>query len=492
MIGHLLRLSRHSIIYSFGVVVSQLVSFLLLPVYTRYLTVSDYGIFEIFQVTLSVLSIIFVMGLSSALFRSYFNYDDEERRRAVVSTAFVFLTVTSILFTLLMVSLASRFSSLLFDSDEYVFYFQLIFLTVLCDVGIVIGLSVFRAREESVKYALVTLARFVISASLTVVFVVALDRGVRGILEAGLIAAALIYCSLIVSIVRRAGFSFSTAELKRMLSYGLPLVPAGLAAWVLTMADRFYLQFLSTPEDLGLYSLGYKFGLPVQVLIVGPFQLAWAPFMFSIAKESNAREIYSRVLTYFVLVAMFVALALSALSREFVAVMSTPAFHDAYKVVPLIALSYVLYGCYFIFAVGINLEGKTKYVALVALGAAVLNLGLNYLLIPDHGMMGAAVATVISYTMLPIGSFLLSQRYYRIKYEWARVVKIFLAAAIVYAGSVFIDTNSATVSGVLKIVALLGFPILLLLFGFLEPEEAEKAREIIRGAPRYIRQRFGR
>jgi len=103
--------------------------------------------------------------------------------------------------------------------------------------------------------------------------------------------------------------------------------------------------------------------------------------MFSIAKESNTREIYSRVLTYFVLVAMFVVLALSALSKELVAVMSTPAFHDAYKVVHLIALSYTFYGCYYVLAVGINLEGKTKYVALVAMGAALLNLGLNYWLI---------------------------------------------------------------------------------------------------------------
>jgi len=492
MISQLLRLSKHSLIYSFGVAITQLVSFLLLPVYTRYLTPDDYGVLEIFQVTLSILTVLFVMGLNSALFRSYYACDDDRDRKAVVSTAFLFLTATCALLTLVMVALASSLSRALFDSGDYVFYFQLVFITVFCDAGAALGLSVFRAREESTKYALVTVGRFVVAAVLNVIYVMVLHKGVLGLLEGGMIAAALTYVLLVGTVLVKAGRDFSVPELKRMLSFGLPLVPAGLAAWIMTMADRYFIKFLSTPEDLGLYSLGYKFGLPIHMLIVGPFQLAWVPFIFAMAREENAREVYARVLTYFLLVAACAALALSVLAEELVALMSTPPFREAYKVVPLIALSYLFYGCYFVFMVGINLEGKTKYTALMAGMAACLNLGLNYVLIPDHGMMGAAIATVVSYLTLPIGVFFISRRYYRIDYEWARVGRIAVAAAAVYAGSIFVDNDSMAVAAVLKMLLLLAFPLLLYLSGFFRADEMEKAGEAVRAAPGYVRRWLGR
>jgi len=490
MFRQLLRLLKHSIIYGFGVVISQVVGFFLIPVYTRYLTPADYGGLEIFQTTLSILGIIFVMGLTGALFRSYFNYDDEEKRKTVVGTVFLFLTGTSFLFLLILMALAGNFSALFFSSVEYTFYFRVIFLTLFFDVGIVIAFSVLRAREESKKYAVFVLIRFLVTAGLNILFVVVLHKGVLGILLGGLIAAFLLYCILLRSIVKNAKLSFSIAELKEMLSFGLPLVPASLAAWIMTMADRYFLKFLSTSTELGLYSLGYKFGMVVQVLIVAPFILAWAPFLWSTAKAKNAKEIYSSVLTYFVVAAMVVALVLSVLSKEVLEVMAAPTFYGAYKVIPLIAVSYVLYGCYQILAIGITLEKKTKYLALIVGVGAVVNLGLNYLLIPSYGMMGAAVATVISYVLLPIGSYFVSKRYYPIKYEWSRVAKIFLAAALVYAGSLFIRDDSAIIAGLLKLLGLLGFPLLLFAFRFFKPEEIQKAKEIFRAVPGYAKLRL--
>jgi O-antigen/teichoic acid export membrane protein len=492
MFRQLLRFSRHSIIYGLSVAISQVAVFFLIPVYTRYLTPADYGVLEIFQTTALILGVILVMGMTAALFMSYFNYDDEERRKTVVGTAFIFLTGTSFLFLLILMAVAGDFSSLFFGSVEYTFYFRVIFLTLFFNVGTGIAFSVFRAREESKRYAIFAVIQFLTTVGLNILFVVFLHKGVLGILEGALIAAFLIYCILLRDIVKNAKFSFSIAELKEMLSFGLPLVPAGLAAWIMTMADRYFLQFLSTSQELGLYSLGYKFGMVVQALIVGPFTLAWGPFLWSVAKEKNAKDIYSSIFTYFVLVGTAVALALSVLSKQVLEVMAAPAFYGAYKVIPLIAVSYVLYGCYQILPVGINLEKKTKYLALIVGVGAVVNLGLNYLLIPSYGMMGAAVATLIAYLLLPLGSYFVSERYYPIKYEWGRVAKIVIAAGLVYAGSLFIKNDSAIIAGVLKLLSLLGFPLLLFAFKFFKPEEIQKSREIFRVAPGYVKLRWGK
>lgn len=490
MFRQILRLSKHSVIYGFGVSISQLIGFFLLPLYTRYLTPSDYGVLEIFGVTQSILSMIFVMGLGSALFMSYFHYEDEEDRKTVVSTALIFLTAISLCFSLVLIAIASKFSLLFFHSTQYTFYFQVVFLTLFFDTVIVIPLSIFRAREESKRYAMISLVRLLMSVGLNIYFIVVLKRGVLGILESGVITAGSLYAFLIPSIIKETKFRFSKQDLKEMLSFGLPLVPGNLGTWILTVSDRYFLLFLSTSHELGLYSLGYKFGLIIQGLIVGPFTLAWSPFFWSVAKEENAKEVYSSVLTYFVLVAMFVALALSVLSKDVLVIMATPSFYGAYKVIPLIALSYVLYGCYYILNIGYHISKKTKYSPFIIGTGSIVNLCLNYLLIPTYGMMGAAVATLISYSMLPMCAFFVSRRFYPIKYEWGRISKIFLTAVLIYAVSLYITNDSAIVSGLLKAMTLLAYPVLLYVFGFFKHEEIQKGKDLIRVVPMEIRTWF--
>ncbi len=478
MFSKLLRLSKQSIIYGFGVVVSQAVGFLLLPLYTRYLTLVDYGTLEIFTTTQGLLSIIFILGLTTAMFMSYFSYQDEQSKNKVVSTTLLFIHVTSLCFTLFLLILANNFSLWIFNSPNFSIYFHIVFLTLFFDTAVIITMQVFRAKEEPNKYVVTSLFRLLLNIGLNIYFVVVVKKGILGILISNLITAMILYCILIPITFRRTGFKFCINDMKKMLKYGLPLVPGGLGTWIMNALDRYFLQFLSTTTALGLYSIGYKFGMAIQLLIVGPFTLAWAPFYWSTFKEKNAQKIYANVLTYFFAVSIFVALSISVLSREILIIMTTPSFYDAYKVIPLIALSYVLYGCYHILSVGFNLKKKTKYVPFIVGTGALTNIGLNLLLIPNYGMMGAGVATVISYLLLPFGSYLVSQKYYPINYEWGRIIKIFIAALIVYIGSLFIINDSAILASILKLFSILGFPILLYLFRFFKDEETRKVKHI--------------
>jgi O-antigen/teichoic acid export membrane protein len=204
------------------------------------------------------------------------------------------------------------------------------------------------------------------------------------------------------------------------------------------------------------------------------------------------------------LVALFLALAISVLGEELVTAMADPSFHEAYKVIPLVALSYVLYGCYYQLAAGIYLEGKTKHMAVLMGVAAVLNVALNFALIPHYGIMGSAVATLIAYALLPVGAYVISQRYYHIDYEWFRVTKMVLAVTLVYVASVFVGLSYATlhshmsatfahiIVGVLKLLLLLAYPVLLYAFRFFRPEEIGLVRQFVRSALAYVGRRLGR
>ncbi len=431
-------LSRDSIIYGLSTVLSQFIGFLLVPVYTRRLGTEGYGVIELLNTTSAVLGITLGMGVATAMLRFYAGREDEEGKRRVASTAVLFLMATSLAALILLEIFAGPISSLVLrdpgrDRSQDPYFFRILFVSLFFNQGINTVLTVYRARGTPVRYAAASIAQFVMAVSLNIVFVLVLHKGVLGVLYSELITCGILYTLLMGSLLRRVGVRISRQKLRAMLAYGVPLIPSGLAGWMLVMADRWILTGLMGIGPAGVYSLGFKFGMVIQGILVGPMQLAWLPFLFSTALKPRAGETYTRVFTYFLAVALFAAVALSALGEELVLVMATSPFHSARNVIPLVALSYVLYGCYFQMAAGIYIEGKTVNTALLTISGAVVKVALSYVLIPPLGIMGAGVATLIGYAVLPVGAYFISQRYYPIKYEWGRVVKLVLVAAVVFA-----------------------------------------------------------
>lgn len=492
MLRHLSRLSKHSIIYGLGTVSFPLVNFLLIPVYTRYLSPDDYGVLSLLMLTQWVMLLIVALGLPTALLRFYAYYDDERDQAELVGTSLIFGGAVAVLITSVLMAASKGFSLLVFHSADHTTLFLVTFLAIPFNVGIVLAMSIFRSREESKKYLMFTVAQLLVSAGLKVLFLVVLKQGVQGVLVADLICMAVFCVVLIGGLVRNAVPKFSWAKLKMMLAFSIPLVPASLAGFLLVACDRYLLQFLSTPEQVGLYSLGYNFGRIADTVISAPFNLAWVPFMVGMAKEKNAERVYSSVLTYFVLFGTFVVLGLSVLSRDVIRIMSTPSFYDAYRIVPLIALSYLLYGAFSVMQTGIYLKNKTKYLAIIVGAVAIFNAGLCYVLVGRYGMMGAATATLISFAILPIAVYFVSRRFYPISYDFGRVAKILLAAVPVYVASLFISHGSVVVEAVLRATTLLAYPVLLYVLRFYKPEEVRTVRKLVSDARGLVRVKWSK
>ena len=478
MFAQLIRLFKHSIVYGLGAAASQILSFFLIPMYTRFLNPADYGILEIFTATTSVLYVFAYLGLGVALLRFYPENDNEEKRKELLSTVVISITAISFVLSAVCIAFAQKLSMLIFGSILYATHFRVIFLTMFFDVGVYIALTAFRAKQKSVNYVAVTIARIVLVTGLNIFFLGVLHRGVLGILEASLVTLTLLYLILMIGLIKEINPRLSITKLKQMLLFGLPYVPSSIAHWVLALSDRYFLQIFSTSQELGLYSLGYKFGVIISSLLVGPFTLVWQPFVASIVNDKKAKQIYASVFTYFILIAVFIVLVLSLLSKEAIAIMATAPFHDAYEVVPLIALSYLAQGCYFVFEAGVFLAKKTKYVPVVIGMAAIVKFGLNYLLIPRYGMMGAATATLISFAIMPVAMFFISKKFYPISYEFGRVAKIFVVAVPIYIGGILIKNNSLVIEVLLRMTILAIYPILLYFFKFYKPQELTKVKEI--------------
>ncbi|KPJ59520.1 MAG: hypothetical protein AMJ46_10915 [Latescibacteria bacterium DG_63] len=480
MFDELKKLLKQSAIYGIGSIVTPFIGFVMLPVYSRYLTPAEYGVLAVTAVVIAFLSVLIALGISSGLLRFYFAYGKRREKDEVIISSLLFSLFSSAVFILVLWSFAFEISELVFDFENGELFFKLVIFTAALNTGITNCLAVLRAEEKPVVYSTITVLRLVLTFSLNIVFVVVLRRNVQGILEAGLVSGAVSYAVVAAIVLKGRAFSMSWTKIKEVLAYGLPLVPGGVAALVLTLCDRYFLKHFATMEDVGLYSVGFRVASALRIAVIEPFRIAWPPYMLSVVERAEAKDIYKKVFVYFTFIAVWAGLGLSLFAQEGLRILTTPAYYSAYRVVPLLVISYVLFGMCAVLVAGIHITKKTKYASYSFMTAALVSLLLNYVLVPRFGMMGAAVASVAAYVTLCILYFTMSQRFYRIEHEFGRIALIFIAGLALYGICAFATSGrGVSAAVVIKTVCLLLYPVLLYFGRFFRKEEIARIRELL-------------
>ena len=394
--GGLRRLAWQVLVYGAGRLGLQLFSLITLPVMTRVFVPAQYGIIETISAFASVVVIVATLSLNSAVQRSYFDYTGEQvpERRTVVSTGFWATAGWSLAICLALVPLARPLSQLFFGTEEYWELIALAMLALPLTVGITYFQDVLRLLQQPGRYVAISF----LFTGLTVVFVLWLvlveDQGLRGVYLGGLLATPV---PLLVSwwLVRRTlAFDFSRPELRLMLAYALPLLPVAAAAWVMQFADRFFILHYADAAEVGLYGVAVRLS-NVLMLAVIAFAVAWAPFILDLhSRDADAeRVVRARAFAAVGVGLGFGAVCLGVWSREFFRTITDPSFEDAYKSVGLLLGAVVALGLNGVTMTAISITRQTKYFALYAAYTSVLNIALNFLLIPPFGMVGAAAAS---------------------------------------------------------------------------------------------------
>ena len=402
MLEHIKRLGRHSLIYLTGDFVYKGIVIFLIPLYTRYLTTGGYGIIESVRAVGSVLVIVYALGLDSALGRFYFDYEDKEELKKYIGSVLIAIILLGLIIAGLFDVLGNRFSFLLVKQIPYNPYIKLILWSSFFAVIPATFLIFLQIQEKSGKYVLFQVFQALFTIGLIVYFVVFLRQGALGQIKGKLYASIILFAIAMYFFRRSSRVSILKAKVIESLKYGLPLIPHCLCWWVLDLSDRIILQKFVALSQVGIYSLGYNIGIGME-LIVSAFNKAWVPFLFSTAKKNkDAPQIFSKLSTYYMMVILFVGLAISLFSREIIQILATPKFYEASKVVPVIVLSFIFIGMYLMVTNQIFYEKKTAYLTFISAIGAVTNIILNFLLIPKYGIMGAAYATLLSLSLIHI------------------------------------------------------------------------------------------
>jgi O-antigen/teichoic acid export membrane protein/glycosyltransferase involved in cell wall biosynthesis len=459
------RLGTQSVIYGLGGLVSRILAVILLPLYTHYLTPSDYGHVETLVALTTVLIILLRGGIQTAFFRFWFDADDHASHQRVLRTSFWFTMGASTAGLVAGVALAAPISELLFGDEGLADLVRASFVALWAAMNYEQLTWVFRVEQRPVAYVCASLSNIAITVAGTLLLVVVLEKGAIGVIVGNFSGTLLVYLALLVYRRDQLGLQFDRELLREMNRFGLPLVPSALFLWATNFSDRFFLVKLSDAEEVGLYSVGVRIA-SAMVLLLTAFRTAWPAFAYSIRDDGEARRTYAYVLTYLVLVSSWLAVALGLLSPWLVEWLAAPAFEEASRVVGLLAFGAVAFAVYIVVSIGVGRIKRTQYMWVVTLAGAAVNLALNLTLIPLYGMMGAAVATLAAYAVMAAGIAWWSQRVYPVPYQWRRVLTAGVAgAALVVAGKL--------VGGGLPVAVLLSlaYPLALLPLGFYLPAE---------------------
>ena len=453
-------LGSQSLIYGAGHVAARGVTFLLLPIYTNIFSLEDYGIISLIYTFLGFMNVVLHYGLDASLLKHYMPADSEERK-TILSNAYGSFLITTILFSLLLIIFRNNVSGLLFGinlPNITLLVVGILFFDVLWSIHVLI----LRAEERPVYFSIISFLNVLSTLALNILFVIYLELGIYGVLLSNLITSGVIFLITFPIILKRSSIkSLSLKYWKKMMKFGVPFLPAGIFSMILELSDRYILRYLTDIETVGLYNAGYKLGLLILLIVMG-FNMAWQPYFLK--KEKEERKYIADVTTLVFAVLGFLWILLLLWSDTMVKMkfgdfsFFGEQYWEATSIVPIIGLAYVFHAGYLIQLPGVYLLEKTGWIPWVRGLGALSNIILNFLLIPEYGIVGAASATCLSFILMAVIFYFINRSVFPILYQWRKLgIIIFTIGVIIIFHFNFVLVSSE------KIVVCVFYPIILTL-----------------------------
>lgn len=483
--GELGRTALASSAYVAADGLARAVSLLLALVYTRYLTRADFGVFAIASTITLLLTPVLGLSISAGLSRLWFEAADEDERRRLYASVLAFLLVVPTGLVAALEVLGDVGLLDVFRYTPYDPYLRYAVLTAYCSVFVDLAVSIFIVRRRPGVVLALTCAQAALILVASLLLVVTMHEGLLGALRALLVATAVMALVSIALVARMArGVSGLSRGLVRLcLLFGVPLIPAALSQWLLQVSDRPILSHFVSAGTVGEYYVGYSIGAIAGLAVHGTSR-ALSPVVTRALKEDEHERV-ARIGTYSFALLVFVCAVVALFGRDVLTLVIGSGFGEAPAVVPVVAFAHVAFAAYVIVTQGIWFGMRTRLVPVLTFAAAVVNIGLNLVLIPRYGMLAAAWDTAAGFGALALFHGILAHRVYPISWEFGRWLKIGVAAAAAYAvASVAGTTPSFARLGAELAGLAIVFPGALVVLRFWVPSEVAVARHLIGGARR--------
>jgi O-antigen/teichoic acid export membrane protein len=458
------KLAGQTAIYGLSSILGRFLNYLLVPLHTVVFLPEQYGVITEMYAYVAFLIILLTYGMETAFFRFSSNKEHDPER--VFSTALSSLAATTTLFILAAMAFAQPIADWLLypDNREYVVWFAII---IGLDAITSIPLAKLREQNKAKTFAAINIANVLVNIGLNVFFLgyclplvsegggnwltdTFYDpaTGVGYVFIANLIASMVKFLLLTPTMLQ--GFTRPDPRLLRlMLIYAAPLLVAGLAGMMNETLDRILLKRMLYPEigevatmrTIGIYGACYKISIVI-TLMIQAFRYAAEPFFFSQEKESGSRQLYAKVMTWFVWVLAGTFLFVMLYIDVFKHFIPNKDYWEGLRIVPVLLLANIFLGIYYNQSVWYKLTGKTGYGAALAIFGAVITLGVNLAFIPTYGYVASAWATLLCYGSMMVASYVLGRKHYPVPYAIGKLTIFVGSALLLWAASLALGVSN--------------------------------------------------
>lgn len=492
---------RHSLIYMIGPAFSKIVGFLLIPIYTRYITPDEYGVMSLVDQITALVVMVLSLNVSDAMTRFYYRTRNESERQQLVSTVIVGFGLLAIPILLLCVAFSRQIIAPIVDAQQYTRYMQLAMVVAWFTMLLDIGYNYLRMCYRSKTFVTVTITQILASVTLNIWLVVGLGLGIWGILYSTLLVQGSLALVVSAAILVQNRAWPSLADFQKLIRYGLPLVPANVSQQLNNYLTPFMIRWLASADpvvalaQVGLFSAGQKMGVVVNRFLVVPFNSFWRPRRMELVTQNDKQvdHIIAQMCTYSTIVNLAFAVLLSVAIQPMLQLIIDPQYLNCHYVVPIITLAYVVHGLEHHFATGIHHTGKTYYASVIGVVCLAMVVVLNFGIIPQFGIMGAATVSLMAAVVRSSLFYCYSQKIHYLPFEKGRLGVLFVLAAVVFALAQLVQFDSAILNLILRTAVGMLFAPLLFWVGFFRSSEiAGMHEQWIKLLDRFTNQRNNR
>ena len=429
-------LGKESLIYGTGHVLTRLITFLLLPIYTHVFSPEEYGVISLAYAFMGFSMMFYRYGMDTALMK-YSVQLSSDNRTAYISSIYIIQILTSILFSAVLYFVRDYVSESILGVDNPDWIIILAGILILDNLWNH-HVLLLRAENKPGSYIFFNLLNVILTMALNILLVVKWSLGIEGVLISNLLASSIIFTFSLPILINRINLSLIKSKvIKDVIIFGLPFLPAGIFTMVMELSNRYILQWLEGTYSVGLFSAGYKLGVFGLIIVMG-FNMGWTPYFLKRIKEEGGKREFSYIASIFLGLLGFAVIMISIWIPEIMRLkigsnyLIGESFWSAEKIVSIVLIGYFFFGTYVIQLPGLYAKDITVWIPIFRAIGAISNISLNIILIPKYGVLGSAWATVISFVLMSLSVFIKLFNIYYVKYNWKAIFYPILFMAIIF------------------------------------------------------------
>lgn len=478
----------HSTIYAIGNILRNIAGFLMLPIYTRYLTPADYGTLELLSMVIDLTGLLLGQRISEGIFRQFYLKEDKDYQNNVISTSLILIFVLNFLGMIALLLFANQISIAVLGNSQYSALIMMFSMSLLFGALLEATLVYFRLNQKPWIFVIISVLKLILQLTLNIYFVVFKNMAVEGIIYSTVITNAIFSIILVIYCVFKVGIILKLEIAKSLIAISWPLMVASLVGFYIMYGDRYFIRLYSGLDEVGIYSLAYKFAFIVTYFIWVPFSNIWEAQKYEIYKKPDKYFLYQDIFFLISVLMIVIGLAISLFVDDVLLVMSDEAYYSSSVLVPIIILSQIIQSLTAYCNLGILIKGNTIRITYSMVAAALISTIGFIFIIPYFGALGAAFSVLIAFIVRFFFINYYAKKEFNMLLKWLPVMYLIIYASFIYLLSQ-LNLDNYMASFIVKLLLFIVFILSLTIMPFIDREYRMTIKSIL-SKPSYIKKLF--